>query len=163
MGGTFRVYVASFGFRKNHRKRSAKWSSQIRNALCRTRVVEARLPRTAFSLLLSRQAQLGSVFDMQHEEAQGVEARPSPPTYQQAREGKLACLKGWGARLPPHQQNRPEAEKRRKQAGRHAVLSVNLCKRARARPSPHQGLCCAGSLLTALHSQMRWPFGIKAA
>ena len=134
-----------------------------RIADCQTRVVEARPPHTAFSLLLSRQAQLGRACNVQQEEAQGVEARPSPLTCQQAQKGNLACLKGWGARLPLHQQNRPEAEKRREQAGRHAMLSFNLCERARARPSPHKGLCCACSLLTALHPQMRWPFGIKAA
>ena len=136
---------------------------QTETAECQTQGVEARLPCKAFPFLLSRQALPGRDVHLQHDEAQGIEARPSPLTCQQARKDKLVCEKGWEARLPPHQRSSPNKDRRKEQAGRNAWLSVSLCRRARARPSPHRTLYCACSGRTALHPQMRWPFGIKEA
>ena len=72
---------------------------QTETAECQTQGVEARLPPAAFSC--SRQVRIGTAVSLQHEEVQGVEARPSPPTCMQTRQVSFECLKGWEARLPP--------------------------------------------------------------
>ena len=96
---------------------------QIEKADCRTRVVEARLPRTASSLLPSRQAQLGNVFDMKHEEA--------PPLPHVSKHAKANLHARKGGQPGSHSTSRADQKQRReesRQAGMRCSPSAWTCQ-----------------------------------
>ena len=99
-----------------------------------TEVVAARLPHSAFPLRTIRQAQTCNVFIIQHVQLEEEGARPSPPRRQQTQRGRLACLTGWGARLPPPNRCRIDIKKGR--ADRREWHQVSLSLGGRARTSP---------------------------